>query len=105
MTIQQLVLNFLAGPSKPRLEDKSSGSSPDALALTETARTLLRTLGCEALSKAVQVRWNPRMRSTAGTANYAKSLVSLNPRLREISDDEVMRTLKHELAHLLAKHR
>jgi predicted SprT family Zn-dependent metalloprotease len=45
------------------------------------------------------------MRSTAGMAYAGKSLVHLNPRLREFGDGEVDRTLRHELAHLLAHHR
>jgi predicted SprT family Zn-dependent metalloprotease len=32
-------------------------------------------------------------------------LITLNPRLCQIGDDEVERTLRHELAHLLAQHR
>ena len=107
MTIQQLVLNFFASPEKTarRREEKVRTSSLDTSVLAESSRDLLRNLGCDALANVVQVRWNPRMRSTAGTANYAKSLVSLNPRLREFGEEEVARTLKHELAHLLAKHR
>jgi predicted SprT family Zn-dependent metalloprotease len=38
-------------------------------------------------------------------AYAGKSLVHLNPRLREFGDGEVDRTLRHELAHLLAHHR
>jgi predicted SprT family Zn-dependent metalloprotease len=45
------------------------------------------------------------MRSTAGTALASKSLVTLNPRLRDFGPDEVDRTLRHELAHLLAHFR
>ncbi len=77
----------------------------DASELEETARSMLRTLGCADLAARVRVRWNPRMRSTAGTAHSAKSLITLNPRLREFGDAEIDRTLRHELAHLLAHHR
>jgi predicted SprT family Zn-dependent metalloprotease len=45
------------------------------------------------------------MRSTAGTALVGKSLITLNPRLRELGEEEVDRTLRHELAHLLAQFR
>jgi predicted SprT family Zn-dependent metalloprotease len=69
------------------------------------ARELLRAVGCAGLAERVVVRWNQRMRSTAGTAHPGKSLVNLNPRLREFGDDEIDRTLRHELAHLLAHHR
>ncbi len=45
------------------------------------------------------------MRSTAGLAYIGRSLITLNPRLREFGDAEIDRTLRHELAHLLAQHR
>ncbi len=77
----------------------------DASDLEETARLLLRALGCADLAARVRVRWNTRMRSTAGTAYAGKSLINMNPRLRVFGDDEVDRTLRHELAHLLAHHR
>ena len=73
--------------------------------LEKTARALLLALGCADLAARVRVRWNPRMRSTAGTAYASKSLISLNPRLRAFGDAEIDRTLRHELAHLLAHHR
>ncbi len=77
----------------------------DAADLEESARALFRALGCDDLAARVRVRWNSRMRSTAGTAYSAKTLVTLNPRLREFGDAEIDRTLRHELAHLLAHHR
>ena len=73
--------------------------------LEARARELLQPLHCAALAKRVCVRWNARMRSTAGTALVAKALITLNPRLREFGEEEVDRTLRHELAHLLAHHR
>jgi SprT protein len=74
-------------------------------AMEETARDLLRSLACHDLANRVQVRWNPRMRSTAGTAYPGKALITLNPRLIEFGAEEIDRTLRHELAHLLAHHR
>lgn len=74
-------------------------------ALEARARELLRKLKCDVLAAKVRVRWNPRMRSTAGTALASKSLITLNPRLREFGAEEVDRTLRHELAHLLAHFR
>lgn len=71
----------------------------------EKARALLSAVGCAELAAKVIVRWNPRMRSTAGNAHPTQALVNLNPRLREFGDDEIDRTLRHELAHLLAHHR
>ncbi|MGJ8676182.1 MAG: SprT-like domain-containing protein [Akkermansiaceae bacterium] len=65
----------------------------------------LRELSLENLAERVNVVWNSRMRSTAGRAFYADSKIELNPKLREISEDEVRRTLLHELAHLMAHER
>ena len=71
----------------------------------EKARELLRATGSADLAAKVVVRWNSRMRSTAGNAYPGKALVNLNPRLRVFGDEEIDRTLRHELAHLLAHHR
>lgn len=59
-------------------------------------------LGLFQLSKQVTVTWNSRMRSTAGRAFYKESKIELNPKLIEISEEEVLRTFLHELAHLVA---
>jgi SprT protein len=83
-----------------------AATAPDGAAdLEKRARELLKPLHCDLLIARVRVRWNPRMRSTAGTALASKSLITLNPRLREFGDEEVDRTLRHELAHLLAHFR
>jgi SprT protein len=84
---------------------RSAEANRGAIPLQETARNLLRTLACHDLANRVQVRWNPRMRSTAGTAFPGKALITLNPRLTEFGAEEIDRTLRHELAHLLAHHR
>jgi predicted SprT family Zn-dependent metalloprotease len=55
-------------------------------------------------AKLVTVTWNARLRSTAGYARYPKWEIELNPRLQEF-EGQVERTLKHELAHLIAYHR
>jgi predicted SprT family Zn-dependent metalloprotease len=73
--------------------------------LEETARELLRGIGCAKLAREVQVRWHPRLRTTAGQAYYAKSLVRMNPRLLQFGMEEVDKTLRHELAHLVARSR
>lgn len=73
--------------------------------LEAKARELLRPLHCDELGRRVRVRWNPRMRSTAGTALASKNLITLNPRLCALGEAEVDRTLRHELAHLLAQYR
>jgi len=73
--------------------------------LEEMARGLLRGIGCTTLANAVQVRWHARLRTTAGQAFYAKSLVRLNPKLVQFGMEEVDKTLRHELAHLVARSR
>lgn len=45
------------------------------------------------------------MRTTAGRAWWPDRWIELNPKLREVSEEEVWRTLKHELAHLIAYER
>lgn len=103
--------------------------------LETQARALLRELGANELAREIRVEWNPRLKTCAGRADYREKLISLNPLLRdpeirltpnavvgqplrlplsqsaggapalqsEIS--EVDRTLRHELAHLLAQFR
>lgn len=53
----------------------------------------------------VRVAWNPALRSTAGQAFCSDRLIVLNPKLIEVSPAEVQRTLRHELAHVLAQYR
>lgn len=99
MTYSPALLGALPDPHSPLID------TTDAAPLEKLARELLRSAGCEALAARVSVRWNPRMRSTAGTASAAKALVTLNPRLVEFGWSEIDRTLRHELAHLLAHER
>lgn len=75
------------------------GVDPD---LTGKCRQLALELGLPQLAKRVTVSWNRRLTSTAGNANHHNGQINLNPRLREIAEHEVDRTLRHELAHLVA---
>jgi SprT protein len=77
----------------------------DSAELQETASDLFRSLGCHPLSDRVRVEWNKQLRTCAGRADTKRLLVSLNPRLADHGDDEIDRTLRHELAHLLAQFR
>jgi SprT protein len=105
-------LDFIAALEKVTAP---SGPVPQAVApaagacglpdLEETARALLRGIGCASLAAAVQVRWHRRLRTTAGQAYYAKSLVRMNPKLMQFGMEEVDKTLRHELAHLVARFR
>ena len=72
--------------------------------LEEQCRQMLRNLGILTATDLVTVRWNPRLRSTAGYAAYPSWRIELNPRLISF-EGQVARTLKHELAHLVAYHR
>ena len=72
--------------------------------LEHRARTAILPLAPE-LATRIVVGWNSRMRTTAGIADPSVWEIWLNPALREISDQEVERTLLHELAHLLAHYR
>jgi SprT protein len=74
-------------------------------ALEAKTREILRTLDAAQLASAVHVEWNARLFSAAGRADFRRQLVSLNPRLREHDAAEIERTLRHELAHLLAQFR
>ena len=82
----------VAAPPRPAGND---------LALTASAASLLRVCGCAELAARVSVCWHRRLTSTAGLARVATAQVLLNPRLRDFPG-ETERTLRHELAHLVA---
>ena len=73
--------------------------------LTSVCTRLCLMLGLESLAARVAVEWNPRMRSTAGRATWPAALIELNVHLTDISQDEIRRTLLHELAHLVTYER
>jgi predicted SprT family Zn-dependent metalloprotease len=74
-------------------------------ALEAKAREILAPLDATELGREVHVEWNARLFSAAGRADSRRNLISLNPRLREHDSAEIDRTLRHELAHLLAQFR
>jgi predicted SprT family Zn-dependent metalloprotease len=80
------------------------GTATGAVALQSTARDLLRTNGAGRIANELRVEWNPRLKTAAGRADYREKLISLNPQLSE-HPTEVDRTLRHELAHILAEFR
>lgn len=88
----------------PRRRAAASSLRRDPI-LEEVARMLVKRVGCHRLAKELSVLWNPRMRTTAGVACFRTKRVVLNPKLIEISAGEVQRTLRHELAHLVAQAR
>lgn len=73
-------------------------------ALETEARELLCSLGAKRIATELRVEWNSRLQTAAGRADYRQKLISLNPRLVE-HPEEIDRTLRHELAHLLAQFR
>src|SRR3954454_6740244 len=90
-----------APPPEPAPPPRKVSSLP----LQERAQALLNALGHAALAERLTVRWNTRMRSTAGMAYPGSARVTLNPRLIPFGDAEIDRTLLHEVAHLLAHER
>ena len=94
---QQLDLVFAAAPTLVVLGRDAS--------LETKAREILHGLNAPDLADAIHVEWNARLFSAAGRADYRRNLLSLNPRLREHDAAEIERTLRHELAHLLAQFR
>lgn len=74
-------------------------------ALTEQCRAWCVALGRAALAGCVGVCWNPRMRTAAGRAFWPAARIELNPMLHRFPHEETGRTLKHELAHLIAHDR
>ena len=79
------------------------GSSQD-VDLESKAREILYELGASKLASAIRVEWNSRLKTAAGRAHYRHKRISLNPRLLE-HPAEIDRTLRHELAHILAQFR
>jgi SprT protein len=72
--------------------------------LEANAKEILRALGATKLAGELRVEWNSRLKTAAGRADYRQKLISLNPRLSEYPT-EIDRTLRHELAHILAQFR
>ena len=88
-------------PASDALSLQFQGLDPD---LERQARELLRTNGANRIAMELRVEWNSRLKTAAGRADYRHKLISLNPRLLE-HPAEIDRTLRHELAHLLAQFR
>jgi SprT protein len=92
--------------SKPKSASRVPGrhTAATAVLLQTTARELLRSLGAKRIATEIRVEWNPRLKTAAGRADYRHKLISLNPQLVE-HPAEIDRTLRHELAHILAQFR
>ena len=79
--------------------------SPDDSGLTAWCAEAAKALFLNELARKVRVSWNPRMQTTAGRAWWPDLLIELNPKLKDCEPEELWRTLKHELAHLVAYER
>jgi SprT protein len=72
--------------------------------LETIARDLLRANGAHRIANNFRVEWNSRFKTAAGRTDYRSKLISLNPELVH-HPAEIERTLRHELAHILAQFR
>ena len=81
-----------------------AGPTAETAVLLQTARELLRAHGADRIARELRVEWNSRLKTAAGHADYRQKLISLNPQLFE-HPTEIDRTLRHELAHILAQFR
>src|SRR6266496_6835238 len=79
-------------------------ATAETAVLLQTARDPLDANGATQIANELRVEWNPRLKTAAGRADYRQKLISLNPRLVE-HPAEIYRTLRHELAHILAQFR
>lgn len=106
---RQLELRLFAPTSKKAADAgltravKCDGNGKDSLRAWCVDR--LAWMGMQELSHRVRIRWNPRMRTTAGRAWWPDRVIELNPKLNELPPQELWRTLTHELAHLVAYER
>ncbi|MBA3833412.1 MAG: SprT-like domain-containing protein [Chthoniobacterales bacterium] len=98
----RFIRNQLELPLSAPVAEKSLGRDP---ALEAIAVDLLRRNDAAALAAKVRVEWSARLRSAAGRAEYLSARVLLNCRLCAHGAAEIDRTLRHELAHLLASFR
>ncbi|MGI9239718.1 MAG: SprT-like domain-containing protein [Verrucomicrobiales bacterium] len=93
-----------ASSSQSSCHPRIRGRVLDA-ALTRQCRELVAGLGMDALARDVRVFWHSRLTTTAGLAHYNCASIDLNPKLREFQPEEPDRTMRHELAHLVAQSR
>jgi SprT protein len=102
----ELVIEQAGSPQRvrPVAGKMPAGPTAETAVLLQTARELLRANGADRIARELRVEWNSRLKTAAGRADYRQKLISLNPRLFE-HQAEIDRTLRHELAHILAQFR
>ncbi|MCB1076283.1 MAG: SprT-like domain-containing protein [Verrucomicrobiae bacterium] len=102
----EFVLSTPPVAEAPGLAGIPSREEVNEAELTRKASDWAASLGLEGLAGRLRVLWNRRMRTTAGRAFYEGSRIELNPRMLRMEGvdrvAEIERTLKHELAHLIA---
>lgn len=105
----QLEFRFPAWLRAPKPSPKKCANGGALLqfdpGLTAWCQETASALGMPELARKVRVSWNPRMRTTAGRAWWPHRSIEMNPKIRDIADKEIWRTLKHEFAHLVAYER
>src|SRR5437588_1964588 len=102
----ELVIEQEASPQRvhPVPGRMPTGPTAETTVLLQTARELLRAHGADRIARELRVEWNSRLKKAAGRADSRQKLISLNPQLFE-HPAEIDRTLRHELAHILAQFR
>jgi len=89
----------------PKQEEPEALTLPSywqpAADLQKMAQEILKEHAYEELSKEIKVFWNPLLQTTLGMALYHLNSVTLNPKIAD-NEEELHRTLRHELAHLIA---
>lgn len=108
-------LELLFSPKRAPIRDATKLLCPVAASLCDEsqhysathlqrlARKLLSDTGARPqISESVTVEWNSRLQTCAGRADFRNLRITLNPRLVEHGYQEIDRTLRHELAHILA---
>jgi len=102
----ELVIEQTGSPQRvrPVAGKMPAGPTAGTAVLLQTARELLRAHGADRIARELRVEWNSRLKTAAGRADYCQKLISLNPQLFE-HPTEIDRTLRHELAHILAQFR
>ena len=73
--------------------------------LEAQAREMLGAVGATTVVPLVRVVWSSRLRTAAGRADFHRNVITLNPLLHSHGEAEIDRTLRHELAHLVAHSR
>ena len=103
--------DFVIAGQPSRLPSFGSAGEAPALqfrgrdkSLETKARELLHSLGADRIAHELRVEWNSHLKTAAGRADYRQKLISLNPLLFD-NPAEIDRTLRHELAHILAQFR